>query len=94
MLPGEHPQGIQRAPGTHDGPGHEARENDIMIDTHADSRHPAASGALSRRAFLGPAASLGAALADTPDGEEKLFLIGLEEHFATHVPQRRRCPRR
>ena len=65
-----------------------------MIDKHADSRHPAARAALSRRAFLGRAASLGvaataaagpfgAALADAPDGDGKLFLIGLEEHFAT-----------
>ena len=31
-----------------------------MIDTHADSRHPAAGGALGRRVFLGRAAGLGA----------------------------------
>ena len=69
-----------------------------MIDTHADSRQPAAGGALSRRAFLGRTASLGvataaagpfgAALAGAPDGDGKLFLIGLEEHFVTRELQR------
>ena len=64
-----------------------------MIGANADSRETAARGALSRRAFLGRAASLGvataaagpfgAALADAPDGDGKLFLIALEEHFAT-----------
>ena len=70
-----------------------------MIDTHADSRHPAAGGALSRRAFLGRAAGLGAAataaagpfgaFADAPVGDGKLFLIALEEHFATPELRRR-----
>ena len=73
-----------------------------MTDTHADSRQPAAGGALSRRAFLGRAASLGAAataaagpfgaaLADAPDGDGKLYLIALEEHFATRELQRRQA---
>ena len=71
-----------------------------MIDTHTDFGQPAARGALSRRAFLGRAASLGvaataaagpfgAALAGAPDGHGKLFLIGLEEHFATPELRRR-----
>ena len=65
-----------------------------MIDKHTDFGQPAARSAMSRRAFLGRAAGLGvaataaagpfgAALASAPDGDEKLFLIGLEEHFAT-----------
>ena len=65
-----------------------------MIDKHIDYGQPAARGALSRRRFLGRATSLGvaataaagpfgAALADAPDKDGKLFLIGLEEHFAT-----------
>ena len=70
-----------------------------MTDRHADSRQPAARDALSRRTFLGRATSLGvaataagpfgAALARTPDGDRKLFLIGLEEHFATPELRRR-----
>ena len=71
-----------------------------MTDRHADSRQPAARDALSRRTFLGRATSLGvaataaagpfgAALASTPDGDGKLFLIGLEEHFATPELRRR-----
>ena len=73
-----------------------------MIDRHADSRQPAAGGALSRRAFLGRAASLGAAataaggpfgtaLAAAQDGDGKLFLVALEEHFATRELQRRQA---
>ena len=65
-----------------------------MTHTYTDNRRPAASGALNRRAFLGRAAGLGvaataaagplgAALAADPDGDPKLFLIALEEHFAT-----------
>ena len=68
--------------------------------THADGSRTTASGALSRRGFLCRAASLGgaatatagpfgAALADAPDGDGKLFLIGLEEHFATPELRRR-----
>ena len=71
-----------------------------MTDMHTDSGWPAARGALGRRGFLGRAASLGvaataaagafgAALADAPDGEGTLFLIGLEEHFATPELRRR-----
>ena len=71
-----------------------------MTDKHIDYVQPAARGALSRRAFLGGTASLGiaataaagsfgAALASTPDGDGKLFLIGLEEHFATPELRRR-----
>ena len=68
-----------------------------MIDTHTNDSRPAARGALSRRAFLGRAAGLaaagaaagpfGAALAGVPDGDGTLFLIGLEEHFATRELQ-------
>ena len=65
-----------------------------MIDRRTDYGQPLAGGSLSRRGFLGSAASLGvaataaagpfgAALADAPDGDGKLFLIALEEHFAT-----------
>ncbi len=71
-----------------------------MIDKHTDFGQPAARGALSRRTFLGHAAGLGvaataaagpfgAALASTPDGDGKLFLIALEEHFATPGLRRR-----
>ena len=69
-----------------------------MNDTHADSERTAPRGALSRRALLVHAASLGAAaaaagpfsaaMAGAPDAEGKLFLIALEEHFAT--PELRR----
>ena len=54
-------------------------------------------GALSRRTFIGCAAGVGlsamanpfgAALASTPDGDEDLFLVSLEEHFATRELQR------
>ena len=60
--------------------------------------HPAARGALNRRAFLGRAAGLGlsatagglfgSTLARACAGDGKLFLIGLEEHFATPELQR------
>ena len=69
-----------------------------MTHTQTNSGRPAASGPLSRRAFLGRAAGLGvaataagpfgAALAGAPDGDRKLFLIALEEHFATRELQR------
>ena len=69
-----------------------------MNDNHGDYRQPATRGALNRRAFLGRAAGLGAAaaaagpfgtaFAGTPDGDGELFLIALEEHFATHELQR------
>ena len=70
-----------------------------MTETHACSRHPEARDALSRRAFLGRAASLGvaatavaspfgAASAGARPEDGKLFLIGLEEHFATRELQR------
>ena len=71
-----------------------------MTHTHTDNRRPATHGALNRRAFLGRAAGLGvaaaaaaatplgAALAGAPDGDGKLFLIALEEHFATRELQR------
>ena len=70
-----------------------------MTHTHADNRRPATRGALNRRAFLGRAAGLGvaataaagpfgAAFAGAPDGDGKLFLIALEEHFATRELQR------
>ncbi len=72
--------------------------------THADGSRTTARGALSRRGFLCRAASLGVAAtaapgpfgaaladapADAPDGDGKLFLIGLEEHFATPELRRR-----
>ena len=71
-----------------------------MIDRHNDYAPPAGRGALSRRGLLGRAASLGiaataaagpfgAALADAPDKDGKLFLIALEEHFATPGLRRR-----
>ena len=70
-----------------------------MTDTNTDYGKPAGRGALSRRAFLGRAAGLGvaataaaapfgAALAGSPAGDGKLFLIALEEHFATRELQR------
>ena len=70
-----------------------------MTDTNSDCGNRVGRGALSRRAFLGRAAGLGvaataaagpfgAALAGAPDGDRKLFLIGLEEHFATRELQR------
>ena len=70
-----------------------------MMDTDTDCGRSTAGGALSRRAFLGRTASLGvaaaaavgpfgAALAGAPDRDGKLFLIGLEEHFATRELQR------
>ena len=70
-----------------------------MTDTHACSRHPENQDALSRRSFLGRAASLGvaatavagpfgAASAGARAEDGKLFLIGLEEHFATRELQR------
>ena len=70
-----------------------------MTDTNTDCGKPAGRGALSRRAFLGRAAGLGvaatvaagpfgAALAADPNADGKLFLIGLEEHFATRELQR------
>ena len=73
-----------------------------MIDTHADSRQPGARGAVSRRAFLGRAACLGVAataaagpfggaLAEARGSGGKLFLIALEEHFATPELQRRQA---
>ena len=70
-----------------------------MIDKDTDNGHPAARRALGRRAFLSRAAGLGAAaaaagplgaaLAAAPDGDGKLFLIALEEHFATPELRRR-----
>ena len=83
----------------HDGPDHVERENDTMIDKDTENGHPAARRALGRRAFLGRAAGLGAAaaaagpfggaFADARDGDGKLFLIALEEHFATPELRRR-----
>ena len=68
-----------------------------MNDAHTDSGRTAPRGALSRRAFLGRATGLaaaaagpfGAAFAGAPDAEGNLFLIGLEEHFATPELRRR-----
>ena len=71
-----------------------------MTDKHTDSGRLAGRGALSRRGFLAGTASLGvaataaagpfgAAFASAPDGDGKLFLIGLEEHFATPELRRR-----
>ena len=71
-----------------------------MADKHTDSGRPAARGPLNRRGFLGWSASLGVAataamgtfgpaLADVPDGEARLFLIALEEHFVTPELRRR-----
>ena len=73
-----------------------------MIDKHTDYGQPAGRGTMSRRAFLGHAAGLGiattaaagpfgAAFAGAPDGDGKLFLIGLEEHFATPELRRRQA---
>lgn len=67
-----------------------------MIDTQSDRMRTGASGALSWRMLLGRAASLGvsataaarpfgAALAAAPDGDGKLFLVALEQHFATRI---------
>ena len=82
------PRGLPRVPGVHDGPGQEERESRIMADTHSDCGRQVARGALSQRAFLGRAASFGAALAEAPDSGGKPFLTGLEEHFATSEMQR------
>ena len=69
-----------------------------MTRTYTDSRRPAAHGGMSRRAFLGlgvgaaaaatTVGPFGAALAGAPDGDGKLFLIALEEHFTTRELQR------
>ena len=70
-----------------------------MTHTHADNRRRTTRGALNRRAFLGRAAGLGAAataaarpfgaaFAGAPDDDGKLYLIALEEHFATRELQR------
>ena len=72
-----------------------------MIDARADHGRRTARAA-SRRAFLGRAASVGvaaaagpfgSAVANAPDRDGKLFLIGLEEHFATRELQRRNAAR-
>ena len=70
-----------------------------MSDTHSNHRHPPATAALSRRTFLGRAASLsvaaaaatgpfGAVFGHTRAEDAKLFLVALEEHFATRELQR------
>ena len=70
-----------------------------MSDTHSNHRLPPATAALSRRTFLGRAASLsvaataatgplGAVFADARVEGGKLFLVALEEHFATRELQR------
>ncbi len=67
-----------------------------MTDTHTGCGRTEARGALSRRTFLGRAASLGAAAAglfgadpaDAIADEGNPFLIGLEEHFTTRELQR------
>ena len=53
-LPGTggRPQGIPRSPSVYGGLGHKERESHNMIGTHTYCGHPAARGALSRRAFL------------------------------------------
>ena len=68
------------------------RDVQIKPDTHSSSAGPVAGTVLNRRAFLGRAAGLAAAAtagllgvpaARATTGSDKLFLIGLEEHFAT-----------
>ena len=70
-----------------------------MIDAHSQPGHGSVRRTLSRREFLGRAGVLGvtaaattalpASMAATAAGEdEDLFLLGLEEHFAT--PELRR----
>ena len=68
------------------------RDVQIKPDTHSFSAGPVAGTVLNRRAFLGRAAGLAAAAtagllgvpaARATTGSDKLFLIGLEEHFAT-----------
>ena len=69
----------------------------MKVDGHG-SKPPGGRTGLSRRTFLRRTASIGgatvaapfgAALANGPDGDGRLFLIGLEEHFATPELQRR-----
>ena len=62
-----------------------------MLDTHTDCGQPPARAGLSRRAFLvraAAAAAFGAIPVRASAGDGKLFLIGLEEHFATRELQR------
>ena len=64
-----------------------------MTDKHEDYGHTAARVTLSRRCFLGGAAALtvaaanalpgGRAMADATRRNADLFLLGIEEHFAT-----------
>ncbi len=66
-----------------------------MTDKNTNGGRLTTRGALSRRVFLGRATGIaaaaspfGGALAEAPDSGERLFLIGLEEHFATRELQR------
>ena len=68
-----------------------------MKEKRPGNAQPATGGHPGRRAFLGRTAGLGALAAAGPfsaafgaalDGDEKLFLIGLEEHFTTPELQR------
>ncbi len=53
-----------------------------MIDA-SGPRHATVHPSLSRRTFLGCAAGLGAAATTASADDEMLFLLTLEEHFAT-----------
>ena len=67
-----------------------------MTEAASRRRHDRTCSGLSRRAFLGQAAVFGAAAAGAAalpgrlaaDTDEDLFLLGLEEHFATPELQR------
>lgn len=59
-----------------------------MIDVFSHRKHGTARSTLSRRSFLGCAASLGAAATAASAEDGTLFLLTLEEHFATPELQR------
>ena len=59
-----------------------------MINAFSHRKHGTARPTLSRRSFLGCAASLGAAATTASAEDGKLFLLTLEEHFATPELQR------
>ena len=59
-----------------------------MSNAFSQPKHGTARPTLSRRSFLGCAASLGAAATTASAEDGKLFLLTLEEHFATPELQR------